>query len=164
MDHSYRCFLSGNSLISFSVVSSPVHLRPTVFSPSNALGGENFNGYLKRFLIWLKLQSIKWFYCHLSNHKVFFDLKFSHHTITLQMEIGPWHLWVLVDVEIHRCCELTGSSGLLNQYLLNEKWPGSIVGKWVYCHCVKSSSHRVRHHVSDGFNFWKFGLSMFQYA
>ena len=51
MDQSKRCFLSGNSLINFSVVSSPVPLRPTIFSVSNTLGCEKFNCYRNESLI-----------------------------------------------------------------------------------------------------------------
>ena len=102
--------------MNFSVVSSPVPLRPTIFSPSNALSGEKFNGYRKRFLMLLKLLSIKQFCGHLGNNKIFFDQEFSHHTIAFQMEIGPWHLCVLVDVEFHKYSKLTRSMGCgLNQ-------------------------------------------------
>ena len=69
-----------------------------------------------------------------------------------------------MDVEFHNRVKLSLSSGLLYQYLLNERWLESVVCQGVCSHCVRSSCHGVRHYVKDGFNSLRYDLLTFQYV
>ena len=67
----------------------------------------------------------------LFNAKVLFNLEIGHDTVPLQIEMGPWHFCVFIEVEFHNSFRLSCSAGFWNQYVLNGRWLGLIIGQWV---------------------------------